>query len=291
MSIRARDYRFALSADEVRWCPHHLEFNHCASAFFAALPYLEPYFIHNVREAARGVAEPELAAAADGFVRQEAIHAREHRRFNELLRVRYPGLEPLEGALAQRLARSKARHSLAYRMAYTAGYEAVTYQLVCFILQKRELWLRDANPNMFALLVWHGVEEVEHKAVAYDLFQAIHGGYFLRVRGLLAALLNTLHDIRVMVRYMLEVDGLAHDAPSRKRLRSLRLTLAREFVPSFRHYLKPGYHPNDYADPPEIAGWIARDRAGERMHALTLAAFDKLTQQVERELVVEASAV
>jgi predicted metal-dependent hydrolase len=270
-----RDYRFTFSADNsARWCPHSVEFSHVASGFFAGLPYLEPYFTHNVREAAAKLGGAQAEARL--FMGQESLHAREHRRYNDALRARYPGLGSFEQALVSKLEHSKARHSLAYRMAFTAGYEAVTYQLVCFMLEHRHTWLRDADPSVLAFVLWHAAEEVEHKSVAYDLFNAVHGGYWLRLRGFFAALIGSLRDLRAIARHLLEADGQWQDAACRKRMRTLRIALARQLVPRFRHYLLPSYHPSQHRDPREVEVWATHDRRGTDLRSVSLAAFDRL---------------
>jgi predicted metal-dependent hydrolase len=224
----ARELRFALSErTPVHFCPGSPEFSHAVNAFMAALPQLEPYFIHNIRECLSETTPPQLRAEIQLFVTQEARHAQQHRRLNELLAQRYPELPQLERTIKQRLDRSRKRHSLAFRMAYTAGYEAITYQLVGFIMDEKEIWLSDADPHVLALLCWHGAEEVEHKSVAYDAFVAVHGGYFLRVFGLAAALVMSVKDIKRMVKYMLEVDGTWNDRACRRRLQRVRLAFAR----------------------------------------------------------------
>jgi predicted metal-dependent hydrolase len=52
MALVVRSPRFVLSSTIASHCyPDQPELSHAASAFMAALPQLEPYFIHNVREA------------------------------------------------------------------------------------------------------------------------------------------------------------------------------------------------------------------------------------------------
>lgn len=273
----ARNYSLQLATDVApHWCPSSPEFSHSASGFFATLPFVEPYLIYNMREAEKVVNDPRFSLSVQQFVEQEARHAQEHRRYNEHLKRRYPGLSEFEQRMRARFERSKAEHSLAFRMAYTAGFEALTYHLVCYIISERQRWLRDADPSVLGLLVWHGVEEVEHKAAAFDLYQALHGGYWLRARGLFAALATSVRDLRQMATYMLEVDGLTHDPLSQRRLRALRRALAAALLPRFAHYLRPNYHPSQYQDPPEIAGWLARDRQGEDQRRFRPSMFDRL---------------
>jgi predicted metal-dependent hydrolase len=270
LAMHARDLRFDLGEQIPKHvCPSQPEFSHVATSFMAALPHLEPYFIHNIREAGAAVSDPKLQAEIGVFIAQEARHAQQHRALNAALARHYPDLPTLERAIKERLDRSKKRHSLAFRMAYTAGYEAITYQLVCFMMEQKDVWLRDADPSVMALLCWHGAEEVEHKSVAYDAFQAVHGGYFLRVAGLLAALVMTVKELHAMVHYMLAHDGLWTERASRRRLRSVRLAFLRGFVPRLFGYFRPGYHPSQYPDPELMLRWIARYAAGEDLRQLT----------------------
>jgi len=271
----AREMHFELKESlPSHWCPSHPEFSHAASSFMAALPHLEPYFIHNIREAAAQLEDPRLKQDAELFVAQEARHAQQHRRLNQLLATRYPELPRLERVIKERLDRSRRKHTLAFRMAYTSGYEAITYQLVCFMMDERHEWLADADPNVLALLSWHGAEEVEHKAVAFEVLNAVDSSYFLRLRGFLAALLMTVKDILGMTRYMLRVDGLLGKADCRRRLWQLRFAFLRGLLPRLRHYLGPRYDPRAQPDPECMLRWIARYHAGEDMNALAFPTLD-----------------
>lgn len=267
--------QFELTDDIPRhFAPREPEFSHAVTAFMAALPYLEPYFIHNIREASRELTDPELKKEVETFIAQEARHAQQHRSLNQRMARHYPDLPRLEKAIKERLDRSRKRDSIAYRMAYTAGYETLTYHVVGFIMNNRHRWLADADPNVLAMLCWHGAEEVEHKSVAFDVFQAIHGGYGLRVAGFFAALVMTVRDIDVMLRYMLKSDGLWHKPSSQGRLLRFRLAMLRDFAPRVLGYFRPGYHPSQYTDPPAILRWIRRYEAGEDLRRMTLQSID-----------------
>jgi uncharacterized protein len=283
VSIVSRDMKFELTERiPSHWVPEQPEFSHVASAFMAALPHLEPYFIHNLREARSQLTDASLLADIDGFIHQEARHAQQHRLWNQVLAARYPGFGALEHAIKARLAESKRKHSLRFRLAYTSGYEAITYQLVCFLMIERHVWLQGADPDLLGMLSWHAAEEVEHKSVAFDVYQAFHGGYWLRVWGLLVALMRTFKDIRVMTRHMLRADAALARPESRKRLRRVRLAMARGVLPELRHYFKPGYRPSQHADPPLVLAWLAQHRAGRDLHRLDMAALDSLQAGLNR---------
>jgi len=278
MSITARDLKFDLGDDVAsRWSPAEPEFSHVASAFMAALPYLEPYFIQNIREALPQLRDERLVRDARGFIEQDARHAQQHRDWNPVLARRYPGFAGLERAIKARLSRSRKRHSLSFRLAYTSGYEALTYKLACFILEHRRELLDHADARMIALLSWHAAEEVEHKSVAFDVFQQVHGGYLLRVIGLFAAFSSSVRDIHKMMQFLLNADGLLRDHASRKRLRDLRLMLLTKLVPEFRHYLRPAYHPSQERDPAVVSAWLAQHDQGRDLRELSLELLEALS--------------
>ncbi|HKP58113.1 MAG TPA: metal-dependent hydrolase [Polyangiales bacterium] len=277
MAIVSRDLKFELSDTiPVHWSPDQREFSHVANAFMAALPYLEPYFIHNIRTAAETLTDPTLKAEAEGFIHQEARHAQQHRAWNQVLQRRYPGFDALEDALKRRLSESKQRDSLAFRLAYTSGYEAITYQIVCFIMANRHAWLKGADPRVVAMLTWHAAEEVEHKCVAFDVYQAVHGGYFMRVLGLVSALVRSVQDIRAMTRLMLSADGLWDDPESRRRVKGVRRAFAKGLLPPLFSYLMPWYRPRAHADPAIIEAWLESHSSGRDLRALDLDALDSL---------------
>ena len=277
MAIESRDLRFDFPADTPsRWLPAEPELSHLMTAFMAALPYLEPYFIHNLREALPLLHDVALQQDVRGFIQQEARHAQQHRSWNQLIAARVPGFATLERALKTRLARSKQQHSLPFRLAYTAGYEALTYQLVCLVLRNRARWFVGADPNVLAMLTWHAAEEVEHKSVAHDVFDAVHGGYALRCWGYLNAVGRSGRDIFVMFHHLLRADGLAGDPASRKRLLALRLTLLTELLPALASYLRPGYRPEQHADPAVARGWLTGYDAGLQLQRVDLAGLDAM---------------
>lgn len=281
MELRARDLVFDLTdAISTHWSSEHPEFSQYANALMAALPHLEPFFIQNLREAIGRVSDPHLREEAAAFAQQEAYHAQQHRRWNRILADRYPGFEALEQRIKARLNESKRKHSLPFRLAYTAGYEAITYQVACFIMAERHVWLKGADPRVVALLCWHAAEEIEHKSVAFDVFEAIDGAYWLRVLGLAHALVHTMADLRRMARHLLRADRVFESFQGRRRVWRVRWALAKGVLPELRHYLRPSYHPSEHADPPLIAGWLAEERAGEDLRELDLAALDALAKGI-----------
>jgi uncharacterized protein len=113
---------------------------------------------------------------------------------------------------------------------------------------------------MRAMYVWHAVEEVEHKAVAYDVYQtAGGGGYVTRSLALITFTLYLHIRIAAIMQHMLEVDAL----PNRRllvarglwRMYGPRGYLTR-LIPSYLAWFKPGFHPWQTPMAPQVAAWI-----------------------------------
>lgn len=238
------------------WNPRLPELSHTLNGFQLALPYLEPYFIDALKSAKDYIRTPQLQEDVRAFCAQEAEHSRQHRHYCRLLRQRYPRLAELETSIQQSLVHSRRHDSLAWRVAYTAGYEAITAQLSRWLLRSAEVWFRDADQHFAGMMTWHAAEEIEHRHVAFDVLQAVSTSYSLRARALLAALHKTWSDLTPAVTYMLEVDGYAHKLDSKARRLRLRLRFVAELVPAMLRYLSPGYHPSQEREPAGFSLWV-----------------------------------
>ena len=269
--IPVRDMPFEFGEVPCVWNERFPERCYKTHALSIALPYLEPYFIATIKEAVAEIDDDALRARALAFCAQEAHHSRQHIRFNRALRKSgYPGLERFEKQIQQSLVQSRANDSLAVRLAYTAGFEALTFHMAKFMLERTAEVFESSPPELTALWIWHAVEEVEHKTVAFDVFQAYHGGYWLRCRGLYAAMKKTIHDMMGPVEYMVEQDGRADDKELRRRFRTdTRRDL--KVLPSLLAYLRPSYHPSQHDDPPLAARWQRAYESGAKQLQLTEA--------------------
>lgn len=146
------------------------------------LPYLEPYLIRAMREALPRIESPELREDVQRFCAQEGQHDREHARANAAIRKQSPGfarLAEIEREIAAEYAAFTRERSLRFHLAYAEGFEALTAaqsrtQFDEGVFERMTGPLRD-------LMEWQVMEELEHRTVAFDVYQAIFGGYWYRL--------------------------------------------------------------------------------------------------------------
>ncbi len=231
---------------------HFANGNPVASHMFNALnltfPDGERFFIRAVNDHVAEIEDPALRQQARAFAGQEAVHGREHERYFDVLRAqgyridRFLDRFRLFGRLLDRLPRS-------VRLAMTAGAEHYTATLGHFALSDEKV--QSFHPTMRSLIVWHACEEVEHKAVAYDVMQASGISYPVRILGFLLASAALLGWAAAGCRMLLRQDGI-----TREERRALQRQLEAEADPELveyvrgqlRAYFRRDFHPNQVDD-------------------------------------------
>jgi uncharacterized protein len=113
--------------------------------------------------------------------RQEGAHCREHTRYNRHLAAQGVPARALEDgteammAWGRRVLGTPRRH-----LALSCALEHVTTVLARALLERPAL-LGGADPMVVALWRWHAEEEVEHRALALELFREVGGTGIERV--------------------------------------------------------------------------------------------------------------
>ena len=159
------------------------------------LPPGELWFCRVFNQVLPQIQNAKLQQEVKKFVAQEGAHARGHRRVldayeaagwdfsvskNRLNRI----FEHLLGDKMLGRWRTKPagrRRWLRMRVGMIAAIEHVTCVLGSWILENHSIAQAGADQRMLNLLLWHGAEEVEHRAVAFDLYRELGGGYWGRV--------------------------------------------------------------------------------------------------------------
>lgn len=221
--------------------------------FFDAMstifPEGERFFIMCVRDFRDQVSDPQMLQEIKDFIRQEGQHGMIHNQFNDRLKAQGIDVDKLEAFQRKNMTEFVRRlHSKEYTLAMTAASEHMTAIMAHSFFERREV-LESADPRMRAMYAWHAMEEVEHKAVAFDVMQKVAKvGYLRRVLAMLnVSIAFPIHTF-LIVRYMLKVDGFS--AWQRAGLFAKGLWwlykpggLFSSVLGHYAEYYKPGFHP------------------------------------------------
>jgi hypothetical protein len=149
--------------------------SHILAVLSSVFPDGEDYFVRAVERVRDRVTDPKLRVDVEGFVGQESMHGREHRLLNDrLAELGYP--TRAIGAYVRWLFRSRERIAKPrLHLAFTAALEHYTATLAETLLRSSEARAEVAHPAVQSLLMWHALEESEHKAVAFDVYRHVGG--------------------------------------------------------------------------------------------------------------------
>lgn len=223
---------------------------HFFNALQATFPEGERFFIDSARDAREHIGEENLSEQerddVKRFIRQEAIHGKAHDDWTKaLIAAGYPRFTEFDEEMLKERTWARKNVPMKVRIALTAGAEHLTASMARLFLERRTDLIEDAQPPVRDLLLWHAVEEIEHKAVCFDLYERVDGRYGLRVFALGLALMDMLRHVRERQEYLLKKDGLWN---WRTRIRMATFVwgprgLVTSLLPYLLDYLNPGFHP------------------------------------------------
>ncbi len=246
------------------------------SRFYDALSLLFPsgerMFIDSVRHFANDITDPKLKADIRAFTAQEAIHSREHARYNALLTAQGIDVDGFE-RLAERIIKTAQRWTPAKtQLAITCAFEHYTALFAESILGDPRV-MEDAHPFYRDLWRWHAMEEEEHKAVAFDVYRTVAPGFTGYLRRVLAMSLATFDFIVTVPLIQLWLMVKAGDATNlrswARAYKHMWLTpgVWRHVIFGIFDYMRPSFHPHDRAVKPEVLAWRAHYIATQRREA------------------------
>jgi predicted metal-dependent hydrolase len=255
-AVTVRDRRFCRDSQPGRlW----LNGDPVATAWFNALsgtfPRGEAFFIESVKAHREGV-PPALAEAIRAFIVQEVNHTREHLVLNRLAEQAGYDMAMIDRGVENMLALTRGRPPIV-DLAATMALEHYTAMMAHFFLADASQ-LDGADPQVAALWRWHALEEIEHKAVAYDTWLHATRSWSRWKRWKLKSLLMLIVTKNFLVNRVRDtLDLMAQDGitglSAKGRLAAYLLWkpgILRKIFPDWVSYFLPGFHP-----------WNRNDRA------------------------------
>lgn len=236
------------------WLADNPMATHLFNGMNLVFPDGERFFIKAVYDNLKGVDDPELLAQVKGFAGQEGQHAREHERYFAILEAQGYPIRPFLHRFRRFTQFCNRWFPAPLRLAITAGAEHYTATFGYIALT--DPIFSQCHPTMRALLLWHAAEELEHKAVAFDVLRATHPSYLLRLLGFAIATVSLFGWSGVATRRLLRHDG--YDWRKARRMRREWLgrdggRVVRAIRKAVVDYLRPSFHPGGGAAELQLA--------------------------------------
>lgn len=244
------------------WLDNSYFLSHMMNALSVLFPQGEQFFVDSVRAYRDQISDPKLKAEVRGFIGQEAMHSLEHVAMNQHVRDQGMPVEELEKHLEVVLGIAKKlpkRHQLAI----TCALEHMTAMMADMLLARSDV-REDMDESMRPLWVWHAIEETEHKAVTYDVFQQVGGTYaeraFYQVFSTAALGVMASYFTGRMMLNDRKNFSLKDSARGLWRMWGRNGTFS-SLIPSWLEYFKPDFHPWDHDNSELIARFKAEIQA------------------------------
>lgn len=253
-TVRVTARRMRLPFERATTLPRWAMGNACISHFWNVLscsfPHVERFFIGSARPFLHSVADEELRCQLAAFIGQEGHHAHQHGRFNAVMREAGLDTRRYERWFEGVLATMNRVFGPTSKLALTAAFEHLASVFAAHYL-RHTAPSPQAPPEIDALWRWHAVEEIEHKSVSFDLYEAVRGSYVQRM-----AMMLCVFPVMTMLVLAAQADLVRRDVgiPERRELaEALRYLFGQEGIlrTALREavrYVKPGFHPWDVDD-------------------------------------------
>lgn len=245
--IRIRKLPLNFDAIPRHWFSGNAWVTQVANGLNLVFPAGERFFIRSVKHYLPQLTDPKLRARVRAFFGQEGAHGHAHEQAFEVLeRQGFEVQRWLRWYEKLAFERLEPRFPPSVRLATTVALEHFTATLAerAFTTD----FLDHADPAMRKLLRWHAAEEIEHKSVAFDVFEAVDGRYHIRVVGLLIAAIGLMAFWRSATA-MLLAQETSLSAEELKRLEAEAKANGHSegfLLESILAYLRPGFHPDDH---------------------------------------------
>lgn len=247
-----RDLHFKPPADRISdWHgmgPHMTQFMNALSLFF---PAGERMFIDAVRSYRDQIPDPDLKKAASAFIGQEGMHSREHIEYNELMTAAGLPAEKLDNFVWSLLDFIKDNTTKSMPLSATIALEHYTALMGESLLAHQEVF-DGSQEDYKRMWLWHALEETEHKAVAYDVWEKCVGrgplAYGHRAIGMLTATAIFWPLVTVFYGQMTRADENCRKAGWRGHLKVANTLFGkpgvfRKQIPELLAYFKYSFHP------------------------------------------------
>jgi predicted metal-dependent hydrolase len=257
-AIKARKMNFPFSDIKEKY---FFDNNTIISTYMAALsatfPPGEKGFIDSVRNYRDQITDPDLQEQIKGFIGQEGHHSYQHKEINKVLNDLGLFVHRIEKDLEKKISHDKGRLDKRDFLASTVGMEHITAIMAEYILENQHV-LDPLPTSARELLLWHAVEEIEHKAVAFDVYDSCVGE---RRRLHIVMGIQTVLFLWQVGLYQLSLLRWAKKMPNMKDVVGAakfffgKDGMARNIVKPYLDYYRDDFHPWDNDNTALINKW------------------------------------
>jgi uncharacterized protein len=250
--VRRPDFSFE-GADPA-WFANNIVLSCYLNLLSASFPIVEPMFIKAVRARRDQITDPALKADVAGFIGQEAQHSKQHLAMNRWLKAQGHPMDETTAVFQRVFKRITNRCNEDELLAMVSGFEHLTAMVSAFVL--RHPAMQGDQNDTTALIQWHCIEEIEHKSVCFDVYQACVGDLWVRRRATLSTLFGfSIVSIRTL---LLQLWDRKVPVPDAWAAAKFIVPLWASMVWSSADSLRANFHPDESDESSLLESWRQR---------------------------------
>ena len=235
--------------------------NSLLTSYFAALsavfPPGEQNFIDSVRHYRGQIKDEALLEQIRGFIGQEGHHSHQHKIANKKLDELGLNASRIEAHLEGDIKKIVSKLSPQQQLASTVCMEHITAILAEYALTHPHM-TEPMHPAVRELIMWHAVEEIEHKAVAFDVYQQCVGDDKLLRK---AMVINTIEFVTRITCYQVAILYWDRKIPNLRDIKGAatfffgKEGVYRKLAKPFKAFFREDFHPWDHDNAHLIERW------------------------------------
>lgn len=250
-----RSVRFDFSASGALHHRGNPYLSHFWNALSVMAPSTERILIRVARDVRADIRDQRLLRDLDALIAQEALHTRQHRRFNARLVELGYDVAGANAKLDRVFDEYVASVDEAAAVALMIAGEHLIYAMSHALLADRRV-TDGMDTEVRRLLAWHAAEEMEHQSVAHDVYVHLFGDgashRLVRARAFAAAARLLLGSLFGLMKRLLAAEPRRTTAQRLEFLRFMTIApgYARRFSAQALRYFRPGFAP--WKDPGDL---------------------------------------
>lgn len=264
------------------WAGNDAGITHFMTALSALFPEGEKFFVDSTRAVRKHpkLADLQMQKEISAFIGQEAMHSKEHVAFNAAAQAYgydVSRLEKMTDTVIQTSVNTVLKLFKPFGftrdtigLTGTCALEHFTATIAAELLRNPNIQHMFEDETMYRLWMWHAVEENEHKAVVFDVYQTLYGNG-LRAYGQRAVAMSLAMVILFFVQSyftarLLKQDNKLTFKDTKYMIKFMygRKGFITRQIPELLAFFKPNFHPNDFDTDSLLASW--KEKLGFTSH-------------------------
>lgn len=267
LKVRKIDFQFSNDMPFQAF-PDNPQWGNFVNVITLIAPAFERYFIRAFRNVIPHINDEKLKKEAVDFCAQEAQHSKHHLAHMKVLAHHYAGLAETEKKIKESYEQLFTNESAQFHLSYAATVELTFGPIAKFAIENRQALFKNGDTQIASFLLWHLVEEFEHRNAALDVYNEQVGSYFYRIKTALKVFTHIYEVYQISLNGFKEhvyANNINNMPLPHQAFDNINLANRMKFFYHLLCTLLPYHKPDNLQQPEWVTQWFADENNGVDM--------------------------